>query len=243
MRTRIHGLVISAAATILAGFPSPAVSQGPRGISSVNIGGDNVRVTAGRAIPHAGLHNWESGLQLGVAWESWSGGGSDGLPRVGAGLSLTYSSLPFARETFVTDFQTSTGKTVTEASASNASLADLMLTLRLRGPTFLVMPSLLIGVGYYDFRPSTISFRATDSTGTARTRGKNGPSASIGVGLDGPVIGRTALFAEAVWAYGWSSDNYLSQSAGSRCTGNVCDTFKSTQAAMLRGGVRVRLGR
>jgi hypothetical protein len=240
----VQSPAILLAASMLALLPSHTASQIPgRRSSSMYFGGDNVRLTAGRSTPRSGMRNWESGLVFGLGWESWDPGRGGAASRVAAGIAASYSALPFARSTFISDFEAVTGKKVTNASASDAVLADLMVTLRVRGPTLLVMPSLMIGVGYYDFRPSTIAFQATDSSGSARSRGKNGPAANIGIGLDGPFIGRTALFAEAVYAYGWSSDSYLGQSASSRCSGNVCDTFKSTQTTMLRGGVRVRTSR
>ena len=242
MRFRPRSLLILLTSVSLLA-PATAISQVVgRQISNTYFGGDNVRLTAGRATPHGGMHNWSPGLAFGVAWESWDPGGG-GSSRVAVGLAGSYSSLPFDRSTFIADFESTTSKHITEASASDAVVADLMVTLRVRGPTTFVMPSLLIGLGYYNFKPGTIDFRATDSTGSARSRSKSGPSGNIGIGLDGPFIGRTAIFGEAVYAYGWSSDNILSQSASSRCGGNVCDTFKSTQATMIRGGVRVRIGK
>jgi hypothetical protein len=216
---------------------------GGRRVTSAYFGGDNIRVTAGRAMPHVGMHNWDTGMSYGIAWESWDPGRGAGPSRVAVGLAGSYSRLPFSRSDFAKEFESATGKQVTQATASAATIADLQVTARVRGPTMLVMPSLVIGVGYYNFSPSTIAYQATDTAGTARTRGKSGPSANIGLAVDGPFIGRTALFAEALYAYGWSSDNQLSRSASSRCGGNVCDTFKSTQTTLLRGGVRLRLGR
>jgi hypothetical protein len=244
-RKRRSVSAILLAASTVALLPSQLASQFPGGrrVSNTYFGGDNVRVIAGRSTPRSGMHNWEPGLLLGLGWESWDPGRGGAPSLIAAGIAGSYSALPFARSTFIADFEAATGKRVTTASASDATLADLMVTLRVRGPAFLVMPSLVIGVGYYDFRPSTIAFQATDTSGSARSRGKNGPAANIGIALDGPFIGRTGLFAEAVYAYGWSSDSYLGQSANSRCSGNVCDTFKSTQTAMLRGGVRVRVRR
>jgi len=243
MRLRIRPLLIALTVTSVLS-PAAATSQVVgRQLSNLYFGGDNVRVLAGRAMPQGGMHNWSPGLVFGLAWESWDAGGGGGAARVAVGLAGSYGTLPFDRSTFISDFESTTGKHVTSANAPDASIADLMVTLRVRGPTMFVMPSLLIGLGYYNFTPRTIAFQAADSTGTARSRSKSGPSGNIGIGLDGPFIGRTALFGEALYAYGWSSDNILSQSASSRCGGNVCDTFKSTQATMIRGGVRVRLGR
>jgi hypothetical protein len=243
MRLRTPTL-LSAIAFALAVAPraSAQAVPGSRGLSSIYFGGDNVRVTAGQATPRGGMHNWESGLTLGLAWESWDPG-RNGPPRLAVGLAGSYSKLPFARSTFITDFESTTGRQVTQASASDAAIADLLLTVRVRGPAVVVMPSMFIGVGYYSFTPGTIVFQATDSAGTARSRRKNGPAANIGLSLDGPTFARAALFADALFAYGWSSDNYLSRSATSRCGGNTCDAFKSTQTTMIRGGVRVRVGR
>ena len=242
MRTRKPVRAISLIIAALMVGPSVSLAQPLPRLSNVYFGGDNVRVTAGRATPHAGMHNWESGLAFGVAWESWDPG-RGGPPRMAVGLAGSYGKLRFARSTFIDDFESTTGQQITQASASGAAIADLLATIRVRGPAFLLMPSVFIGVGYYSFMPGTIEFRASDSAGTARSRRKSGPAANIGLSIDGPTIARTALFAEALYAYGWSSDNYFSQSASSRCTGNTCDAFKSTQTTMIRGGIRVRVGR
>jgi len=74
-------------------------------------------------------------------------------------------------------------------------------------------------------------------------RVKSGPSGTLGLALDSPAIGRAAVFGEALYTYGWSSDSYLQTTAGAHCTTTTCDTFKSTQTTMLRAGLRVRLGR
>jgi hypothetical protein len=162
--------------------------------------------------------------------------------RVAAGLGLTLSRLPFSPSHFVEDFNASSGLHSTTASSSDATVINLQLMLRIRGPRLVLLPSVLIGIGYYSFRPGDVNFSGPDSTGTAHLRTKTGPSAAIGASLDSPYFGSAAVFAEGTFVYGYSSDSQLRVSANTRCGSAGCDTFKSTETATLRGGVRIRVG-
>jgi hypothetical protein len=206
-------------------------------------GGNNIRVAAGTTALVGGSDNWSRGFSIGASWESWDPGSGGDVGRVAAGLGLTWSRLPFSPPHFVEDFNASSGLHTTTASASDANVIDFQLMLRIRGPRLFLLPSALLGIGYYSFRPGDVNFSGPDSTGTARLRTKTGPSAAIGASLDSPYFGTAAVFAEGIFVYGYSSDSQLRVSANTRCGSVGCDTFKSTETATLRGGVRVRVGR
>src|SRR4029453_10509501 len=112
MRFRPRSLLILLTSVSLLA-PATAISQVVgRQLSNTYFGGDNVRLTAGRATPHGGMHNWSPGLAFGVAWEAWDPGGG-GSSRVAVGLAGSYSSQPFDRSTFIADFESTTGKHIT----------------------------------------------------------------------------------------------------------------------------------
>src|SRR5690242_9177387 len=96
----------------LALAPMPASGQGdpddrPRRPSSdAYAGGDAIRFSLGRSAPHGGLPHWDSGNSYALTWESWEPGRSAGAGRTAAGLSLTYTRLPFLATEFLQSFQT-----------------------------------------------------------------------------------------------------------------------------------------
>jgi hypothetical protein len=64
---------------------------------------------------------------------------------------------------------------------------------------------------------------------------------TIGAGLERRIADRYGLFAEAVYAYGFTSIGQGSAAPGGVCGTNSCDVLKNTSIATLRGGVSVRV--
>src|ERR1051325_8197494 len=141
-------------------------------------GGNNIRLAVGSAGLVGTTDNWSRGVTFGVAWESWDPGSGGDVGRVAAGLGLHWARLPFSSSNFLQDFNASSGLHSTTATASDANMIDFQLMLRIRGPRIVVLPSALLGIGYYGFRPGTVNFSGPDSTGSAKLRSKSGPSAA-----------------------------------------------------------------
>jgi hypothetical protein len=106
------------------------------------------------------------------------------------------------------------------------------------------MPSVSLGFGYINFRPSTIEYTsATGSASTAEQR-RYGGEFTIGAGLDKHVIDRLAVFGEASYTYGFTSLGQGLARPGGTCatSSNGCDPLKNTTLGTIRGGLRVHVG-
>jgi hypothetical protein len=241
MRQMRRRLLVSSALAVVAA--APVASAQDLRVPSPLFGGNNVRITAGQSSLLGGTHNWNRGLLVGAAWESWDPGSGGELGRGALGLAAAFTRLPFSPTDFLADFNATSGLNTTSATARDATMVDIQVTLRVRGPRLIVLPSALLAIGYYNFSPGTVTFAGGDSSGTARLRSKSGPSMSLGAALDAPYVGRAALFAEAMYIYGYSSESQLRVTAGAVCGTARCETLKSTQTASVRAGLRFRISR
>jgi hypothetical protein len=210
------------------------------------VAGDYLRVTSGVMSPvnaQGSLRDWDRGTSYGAVWENWqSGAGGVGL--IGFGIGVNYGLMPLNEKHFLSEFVSPSGSPATSARASNASLLEIETSIRLRIPTPFIMPSVSLGFGYINFRPSTIEYTSpTGSASTAEQR-RYGGEFTIGAGLDKHVIDRLAVFGEASYTYGFTSLGQGLARPGGTCatSSNGCDPLKNTTLGTIRGGLRVHVG-
>lgn len=209
------------------------------------VGGSYVRLGAGGFLPidaSGSYRDWNAAKGFSAMWENWGTSG-DGVDNVGFGIGATYAAMPFNEQQFLASFQTLQGASATSASAPSASIFTIETNLRYRFSTPVVMPSLILGLGYIDFQPSTIRYDAVAGNGTTSQRRKNGGEVSLGIGLDRQLMDRYALFAEAMYMYGFTSLGAGLATPAATCTNNGCDVLKNIAAGTVRAGLRVRVGR
>jgi hypothetical protein len=88
-----------------------------------------------------------------------------------------------------------------------------------------------------------VHYTTPTETTTASQRHRRGAAFTIGAGLDKRLIDRFALFGEALYTYGFTSIGQGFVTPGGTCTTASCDVFKNTTLGVIRGGLRVRVGR
>ncbi|MEO6877493.1 MAG: hypothetical protein ABI205_03365 [Gemmatimonadaceae bacterium] len=216
------------------------------GYSDGLVSGDYLRMSAGTmgpVRPQGSLHDWNRGTSASVAWESWYGGSATDPGLIGFGVGGDYGRLPFNQRQFLPVFTTPLGGTATSATASAATVFSIETTFRVRIPTPFIMPSVLIGLGYLDFHPSTIHYTAPGGDGTTTQQHRRGAALSIGAGLDKHIVQRVAVFGEAVYSYGFTSLGQGLVTPRGTCTSNGCDVLKNTTLGTLRGGLRLQVGK
>jgi len=207
--------------------------------------GDYLRLGAGiisPVNPQGSLRDWNRGTSFSLVWENWQPA-SGGVSRVGFGIGVGYSLLPLNESQFVSDFRPISGGTTTSATASKAGILDVTTNIRIRIPAPIVMPSVAIGLGFIDWRPGDINYVSTTGSGTTKQEHRSGAEVSIGGGLDRDIVDRYAVFAEALYEYGFTSFGQGLANPGGTCVSNGCDILRNTTVGMIRGGLRVRVGR
>ena len=242
MRLRLLVSSLFAVATVAA--PMRAADGQTDAVSEGLAPGDYLRLSGGAVAPvHAqgSLRDWRRGHTMGVAWEGWQPS-SNGVGRIGFGIGFDYSRLPLNQAQFIADFQPTTGVHPYSASAPSATAFSIETNFRFRIPAPLVVPSLELGFGYMEFRPSTIQYSGATGTGSATQAHRRGAAFMFGAGVDKQVVDRFALFGEALYTYGLTSLGHGVATPGSSCIINQCDALQNTALAVLRGGLRVRLG-
>jgi hypothetical protein len=206
--------------------------------------GDYVRISGGVSTPvnpQGSLRDWSTGTGLNVGWENWQNGGT-GVGRLGVSVNLSYTLLPLDDSQFVSDFIPITGPRATSAHASDAGILEIATNLRFRIPSPLVMPTINFGLGFMNWMPATIDYStAAGTTGSAKQRHRSGAELTIGGGVERHLVDRYGLFAEAVYAYGFTSIGQGSAAPGGLCGTQACDVLKNTSIATLRGGLSVRV--
>jgi hypothetical protein len=208
--------------------------------------GDYLRVSGGimsPVNPQGSLRDWDRGTAYGIVWENWQSG-PGGVGRVGFGLGVNYGLLPLNEKEFLGGFLTPQGTAATSASASRASVLEIETSVRLRIPTPFIMPSISLGFGYINFRPSTIQYTSVGGSSTTAEQRRYGGEFTIGGGLDKHVVDRYAVFGEASYTYGFTSLGQGLARPGGTCatSSNGCDPLKNTTLGGIRGGLRVRVG-
>ncbi|HTE46816.1 MAG TPA: hypothetical protein VK636_16305, partial [Gemmatimonadaceae bacterium] len=167
---------------------------------------------------------------------------SSGVGLVGYGFGVDYARLPLNESNFLVDFQSPQGGKATAVTGSAAQLFVVSTSLRIRIPSPVVAPSITLGLGFLNFRPSSVSYVAPTGNGSAKQESRSGAELSLTGGLDRQLVGRFALYGEAQYSYGFTSLARLA-TPGGNCSANGCDVLKNTTIGTVRGGLRVRLGR
>lgn len=244
----MHVRSVVAAALVLVGttivFPARARAQATDPLADGLIPGDYIRVGASMVTPvnpQGSLKDWKRGAGLGFMWENWDTG-RNGVGRVGYGLMLDYSLLPFDDQQFLSDFVSPTGRAIT-ASAKKAGIFQAGVNIRIRIPSPFIMPSISVGLGFLDWHPGEITYTTAVGTNNAKQQHRSGGSVSIGGGLDKQIYDRFAIFGEAIYTYGYTSFGSGLAGSGSTCLTEGCDLLKNTPLGTLRGGLRVHVGR
>lgn len=240
MRSRL----LFAVGTTLVSLARVAHAQGDDRMAAGLTAGDYLRLSGGVTKPvnaQGSLNDWSRGSAINLGWENWQNGGT-GVGRLGIAINLGYSLLPLNERQFLTDFTPIQGGTATSATASSAGLLEVATNFRFRIPAPILMPTINVGVGFMNWRPSTISYINASGTGSAKQRHRSGAELTIGGGLERHIVDRFGLFAEAVYAYGFTSiGSQSSATPGGVCATNTCDVLKNTSVATLRGGLSVRV--
>jgi hypothetical protein len=245
MRSRLLVSSLVAIAAIVMVTPTVGAQSGDPladGLTS----GDYLRISGGvmsPVHPQGGLKDWDRGKTIALAWEGWQSG-STGVGRVGFGVTADFSRLPLNQAQFVSEFTPASGGTTTAATAGSATAFSIGTNLRFRIPAPFIMPSLEFGFGYIDFNPSTVHYTATTGTGDVTQRHRRGAALSLGGGLDKQIVDKFAIFGEALYTYGFTSLGYGFATPGGTCaTNSGCDVLKNTTLGVIRGGLRVQMGR
>jgi hypothetical protein len=242
MRARLHAavfLMLSSMAVVAHAQGGEPTDPRAAGLTS----GDYIRVGGGIVTPvnaQGSFRDWNSGPGINVTWENWQPG-SGGVGIVGYGLGVDYARLPLNEANFLSSFTPATGGTATSASGSAAQFFVVSTSLRVRIPMEYVVPSITIGLGFLNYRPSSVDYKSSTGNGTAKQESRSGGELSISGALDRQIIDRFAIFGEAQYLYGFTSLGRYAATPGGNCAANGCDVLKNTAVATLRGGLRVRL--
>ena len=162
--------------------------------------GDYLRLSGGVMAPvnaQGSLRDWDRGTVYGIVWENWQSG-AGGVGRVGYGIGVNYGLLPLNEQQFLSEFLTPQGTRATSASASDASVLEIETNLRLRIPAPFIMPSVSLGFGYINYRPSTISYTADGTSSATAEQRRYGGEFSIGGGLDKRIVDRVDFGAKII---------------------------------------------
>jgi hypothetical protein len=249
MRFRLSlGLPLTYAALAAVLFVPRARAQ-DRSSDPINDGfmpGSYLRLSAGVTAPvnaQGNLRNWSRGQSANLMWETW-GAGSGGTDLTGFGLGIGYTMLPLDDAAFVRNFTPTlvTGQTAT-ATASKAGVFEVATSIRIRIPAPYIMPHISLGFGFMNWHPGTIHYTTTTGeSADARQQSRSGAEFTIGGGLDKQVYDRYGVFAEAIYAYGFTNLGQGLATPTGTCSSNGCDALKNTSLGTIRGGLRVRLG-
>jgi hypothetical protein len=206
--------------------------------------GAYLRVGGGTTTPvnaQGSLRDWKPGGGAMVAWESWDQGQS-GMSLLGFALQAAYSSLSLDSDRFLTEFTPPNGGTATSVSGK-AGVLEVTTNLRFRIPAPYIMPSVILGLGFIDWRPGSIKYTGTTGSGTTRQQHRSGGEVAIGGGLDKHIYDRFAIFGEAMYVYGYTRFGAGYGTPTGACASSGCDALRNTTVTTIRGGLRVRLMR
>jgi hypothetical protein len=208
--------------------------------------GDYLRLSSGMMAPvnaQGSLRDWDRGTVYGLTWENWQSG-AGGVGRVGYGIGVNYGLLPLDEQQFLSEFLTPQGTRATSASASNASVLEIETNLRFRIPSPFIMPSFSLGLGYLNYRPSTITYTAGGTSSSTAEQRRYGAEFTIGGELDKRIVDRVAIYGEAMYTYGFTGLGQGIARPGGTCATSTsgCDPLKNTSLGVVRGGLRVHIG-
>lgn len=189
------------------------------------------------------LKNYKAGPVFSLAYENWSIGDAGGVSLVGFGLGASYSTLP-TKDGFAAAVAAASGGRVEGATAASARIFEIASNVRIRIPAPYVMPAVTLGLGFINWAPGAIKYQATDgSDARVRYQHRSGAELFIGGSLDRHIYDRYGLFAEADYVYGFTNSGQAFTVANGTCVGAACDPLKNTSVGIVRGGLRVGLGR
>jgi hypothetical protein len=250
-RMPLFRVVISAAAStvffLLSVLPAGVAAQDRPGdpMAGGLIAGDYLLIAGGGTFPvnaQGSLRNYRAGPVVSLEYENWQPSGG-GVGAVGFGLGVAYSVLP-TKSGFADAVAIASGGTAGNASASSAKILEISSNLRIRIPSPVLMPAVTLGVGYINWAPGPVTYRATDGTNTkVKYQHRSGAELSIGGSIDRHVYDRYGLFAEAAYTYGFTSFGQAFSVPTANCANTACDPLKNTSVGTVRGGLRVGLGR
>jgi hypothetical protein len=243
MRSRAF-VTIAVLLSISAWAPAKAQDATDRNADGLTAG-DYVRLgfaSVNPINPKGAIRDWRAGQGITLGYENWDFG-SRGVSRIGFGLEGSYSLFPFDDARFIADFVNGPNGRLLTATASKSSIIQFGVTTRLRIPMPYIMPNIAVGFGFIDWRPGQINYTAVGGNGSAKQQHRSGGSVSISGGFDKHIVDRFAVFADASYAYGYTSFGGGLAGSGSACLQADCDLLKNTQLGSIRGGLRVRVGR
>jgi hypothetical protein len=244
MRTRALGLGTAVLLSVFAWAPVLAQDTSDRFADGL-APGDYVRVafaSVNPINPGGAIRDWKRGQGITLAYENWDLG-SGGVSRIGFGLEGAYSLFPFNYRQFIADFVNGPNGRLLTATADKSAILQLGVTTRLRIPAPYIMPYIAVGFGFIDWRPGQITYTAVGGNGSAKQQHRSGGAISFSGGLDKHIVDRFAVFADASYTYGYTSFGSGLGGSGSGCLQTDCDLLKNTQLGVVRGGLRVRVGR
>ena len=137
--------VVAALSTLSMSARAQARADDPMAVGLT--AGDYIRVGGGITAPvgaQGSLKSFKSGGGAMAYWENWQNGGT-GVGRVGFGLGVGYSMLPFDAEQFVSE----SGGTVRSATGDKAGILEIISNLRLAPHP--VIPAITFGFGYINW--------------------------------------------------------------------------------------------
>jgi hypothetical protein len=244
MRSRVwFACGIAAAVAVTSPVRAQDASARTGGLSA----GDYLRVGGGFMTPvnpQGSLRDWQSGPSFAVTWENWQPGPGGAPSRVAFGIGAVYNRLSLNQSQFLADFTPPFGGTTTSASAKSATIIEINSNVRIRIPAPYLVPAVTLGFGFINWAPGKVTYASSNGTnGTATQQHRSGAEVTIGGGVDAPLFGRYALFADAQYVYGFTSFGRGLASPGGTCASNGCDPLKNTSVAAVRGGLRVRFSR
>jgi len=245
MRSRLAIGVIAALVSFSSASAQDRPAQSDRFTDGL-VPGDYLRLVGGIVSPvnpQGSLGDWDRGTSYGIVWENWQSS-AGGVGRVGFGLGVNYGLLPLNESQFLSEFLTPQGTRASSASASSASLLEIETSVRVRIPAPFIMPSVSLGFGYINFRPSTIQYTAAAGSSATAEQRRYGAEFTIGGALDKHVVDRFAVFGEATYTYGFTGlGQGLARPGGTCATSSAgCDPLKNTTLGAIRGGLRVHVG-
>jgi hypothetical protein len=234
------------ALVLVAGLATAAGAQEVDRYADGLVPGAYLRIGGGTMAPvnaKGTLRDWRPGTGVSVAWESWDANeGTFGLSRLGFAIAGAYSVLRLDDSRFLTEFVPPSGGSVSSVSGS-AGVLEVTTNLRYRIPAPYIMPSIVLGLGFIDWRPGQIKYSGSAGSGTTRQQHRSGAELAIGGTLDKTIVNRYAVFGEAMYVYGYTQFGGGYGTPTGVCAASGCDALRNTTVTTVRAGMRIRVMR